>query len=223
MRRAARKALGIAAEATLICAVASNNVRKDLARTLAAFAEYRALHDPSAVLYVHTRPFSYGIDLNAAAAALGLIGGQHLFFPASYHPLSGLLDAAMNELYNASDVYFSTTLGEGWGLPVTEAMAAGLPVVAPRHSSLAELGAGGRAVLFECEERIWVDNSGYRPFALMGKVVGALHRALSLSEQERAAMVGLALEFAHRLDWSLVAPRWVSLIDEVTQSKTPHR
>ena len=217
VRDAVRAALGIPARATLICSVASNNVRKDLPRTLAAFAEYRATADQLAVLYLHTRPFSNGIDLNAAAAALGLVVGRDVFFPANYPSFSGVPDSTLNELYNASDVYFSTTLGEGWGLPVTEAMAAGLPVVAPRNSSLTELGAEGRAILYDCDEQIWVDNSGYRPLGLMTKIVAALRRALSMSVTERAQMTTVALEFARRLDWSLVTVRWVSLIDDWTR------
>ncbi|MET0791824.1 MAG: glycosyltransferase family 4 protein [Polyangiaceae bacterium] len=215
VRPAVRRALGVAADVTLICSVASNNVRKDLPRTLAAFAEYRATDDRSAVLYLHTRAFANGIDLNAAAAELGLVVGRDVVFPPNYHPLVGIADSAMNELYNACDVCFTTTLGEGWGLPITEAMAAGLPVVAPRHSSLDELGGQGRAVLYDCDERIWVDNSGYRPLATMSKTVAALRRSLSMSDGARAEMVSAALEFARSLDWSLVAPRWLSLVDSV--------
>jgi glycosyltransferase involved in cell wall biosynthesis len=38
--------------------------------------------------------------------------------------------------------YLSTSLGEGWGLGVTEALAAGLPVAVPRHTSCLEIQNG---------------------------------------------------------------------------------
>ncbi|MGG5812510.1 glycosyltransferase [Falsiroseomonas sp. CW058] len=48
--------------------------------------------------------------------------------------LAGLLRGALFTLYNSAH--------EGWGLPVTEALAAGKVVVAPGHSGLLESGAG---------------------------------------------------------------------------------
>lgn len=53
------------------------------------------------------------------------------------HPL--IKDVGLNELYNLSNLYLTTTLGEGWGLPITEALAAGCPVAAPAHTSCQEI------------------------------------------------------------------------------------
>jgi len=41
-------------------------------------------------------------------------------------------------LYREADLFLSTSWGEGFGLPVLEAMAAGLLVVSPAHTGLAE-------------------------------------------------------------------------------------
>ena len=46
----------------------------------------------------------------------------------------------MRSLYGAADLLLTTSLGEGWGLPVTEALACGTPVVVPMHTSLMEIG-----------------------------------------------------------------------------------
>jgi glycosyltransferase involved in cell wall biosynthesis len=206
---------GLPRNTLVACTVAANTIRKDLARALAAFAQLRAAVTAPTAFYLHTVPVTNGIDLNAAASACGLAVGRDVIFPRDYHPLRPVSDAAMNELYNASDVYFTTTLGEGWGLPVTEAMAAGLAVVAPRHTSLAELGGEERAVLYECPERIWVDNSGYRPLGLMRDIVAALARGLSLSGEARDRMTSAARAYTSALDWSIVGPRWAALADEL--------
>ncbi len=50
------------------------------------------------------------------------------------------------ELYQAADVFLFPSLEEGFGLPVLEAMAWGVPVVASRASSLPEVG--GDAALY---------------------------------------------------------------------------
>ena len=42
------------------------------------------------------------------------------------------------ELYNFADVYVTSTRAEGWGLPIIEAAATGLPIIAPFYSGHTE-------------------------------------------------------------------------------------
>jgi glycosyltransferase involved in cell wall biosynthesis len=219
VRQRFRRASQLEPDTLIVCSVAANSIRKDLARTIAAFARFTETLAVPAVLYLHTVPVDNGLDLTQAALASGLLAGHDVLFPQGHHATRGISDATLNEIYNASDLYFTTTLGEGWGLPITEAMAAGLPVVGPRHSSLEELGAEGRAILYECREKIWVDNSGFRPLGLMDDIVAALVQAASLSEIDRRRMVERAREFAVGLDWSVVAPRWSPVIDAVVAAR----
>lgn len=219
VRQRFRRASHLEPNTFIVCSVAANSVRKDLARTIAAFAQFSQTLSVPAVLYLHTAPVDNGLDLTQAALAAGLLAGHDVLFPESHHATRGISDAALNEIYNASDLYFTTTLGEGWGLPITEAMAAGLPVVGPRHSSVGELGADGRAILYECREKIWIDNSGFRPLGLMDDIVAALVQAASLSELDCRRMVERAREFAVGLDWSVVAPRWPPVIDAVVAAR----
>jgi glycosyltransferase involved in cell wall biosynthesis len=86
--------------------------------------------------------------------------------------LAGLVRGALFTVYNSAH--------EGWGLPVTEALAAGKVVVAPGHSGLLESGAG-LALHFEpgsepaflaLVERL-LDDAGYRR-ALEARVASGL-------------------------------------------------
>ena len=218
-RQRFRRASDLQPDTFIVCSVAANSIRKDLARTIAAFARFSQTLSVPAALYLHTAAVDNGLDLTQATIASGLLPRHDVLFPQNHHATRGISDAALNEIYNASDLYFTTTLGEGWGLPITEAMAAGLPVVGPRHSALEEHGADGRAVLYECREQIWVDNSGFRPLGLMDDIVAALVRAATLPEIDRRRMVECAREFAVSLDWSVVAPRWVPVVDEAVASR----
>lgn len=61
---------------------------------------------------------------------------------------SGISYEKLNEIYNACDVFLFPTLGEGFGLPVIEAMATGLPVVASNIDIMKETTSNA-AVLTE--------------------------------------------------------------------------
>lgn len=62
----------------------------------------------------------------------------------------GIDDDALNELYNACDVLLFPSLYEGFGLPIVEAFASGLPVVTSDIPTIREV-AGDAAVL--CDPR----------------------------------------------------------------------
>ncbi|WP_159999803.1 glycosyltransferase [Roseomonas sp. 18066] len=61
--------------------------------------------------------------------------------------LSEVSDPLLAALYRASLFTLYNSHHEGWGLPVTESLAAGKVALVPRHSSLVEAGEGG-AVFF---------------------------------------------------------------------------
>lgn len=55
-------------------------------------------------------------------------------------------------MYRACQVYVCTSRGEGWNLPLTEAAACGLPVIAPRTSVHPELIPSGYGLFFDQDE-----------------------------------------------------------------------
>ena len=59
----------------------------------------------------------------------------------------------MPKLFNSADVYLHTSEYEGFGLPILEAMACGIPVVASRRASIPEIvGKAGKLVDLNDEE-----------------------------------------------------------------------
>jgi glycosyltransferase involved in cell wall biosynthesis len=120
--------------------------RKNFYGALAAFTILlRAMKEQGreAVLYIHTDPtgnWYNGEDIVAMAQSLG-IPKANLFFPPVYQYVNGeLTQEHLRDHYCAADVFLHTARGEGFGLPIIEAMACGCPVVMPNNSSMTEFG-----------------------------------------------------------------------------------
>ena len=118
----------------LILNVNKNEWRKDPLRSLEILKGLRDAQVP-AKMVLRMNPVSQvgGVHLERAAAQLGLtLDVEWAHIPAVAEPY-------LRNLYAAADLYLTTSLGEGWGLGVTEALACGTPVAAPDHTSLAEI------------------------------------------------------------------------------------
>ncbi len=64
----------------------------------------------------------------------------------------------MVNLYNSCDAFVSATRGEGWGLPIIEAMACAKPVIVTDYSAHLEFANSQNAYLIEVEKMIDVDD-----------------------------------------------------------------
>ena len=148
----------------LMVNVNTNQRRKGVPQSLQIVAELKELReegDPEFRLYLHmTRENrDEGTCLGLVARQLGLIEGEDVFFgdPNFVNGRPILSDEGLNRIYNAADLYLTTSLGEGWGLGVTEAMAAGTPVAGRAHEPCGtdrEPGAGtGAPAIRRCAGR----------------------------------------------------------------------
>jgi glycosyltransferase involved in cell wall biosynthesis len=71
-----------------------------------------------------------------------------------------LPDADLPRLYRTATHYLSMSFGEGWDVPMTEAAAAGLTLIAPRHSAYLEYLDDDSAHLIPvCEDAVDVTSS----------------------------------------------------------------
>jgi glycosyltransferase involved in cell wall biosynthesis len=114
---------------------------KNLPRLLRAVAAIPAERRP--VLVVPGYPTPHETELRELAGELGIV--EQVRLPA------WLSEVDLEGLYRAAACVVFPSLYEGFGLPVLEAMARGVPVACSSRSSLPEV-AGDAALLFDPED-----------------------------------------------------------------------
>ena len=163
---------------------------KALESTIAALAVARAHGDPDAWLQLVGKPAtdSYVTALHRYVADLGLGDAVEFAGHAS--------DAAVEAAYGAADVLVVTSEHEGFCVPVVEAMAAGVPVVAFDRGAVPEV-LGGAGVLVSDKD----------PYALAAAIT-----ALSRDATRRRQLREAGRERLHDLDLGTAAERFVDLL-----------
>jgi glycosyltransferase involved in cell wall biosynthesis len=121
-----------------------NVVRKNYDAMLAAFTTI-AERDPDVDLVLHCDPRDpEGIDLNQEIMRMPEGLRERVRFTQMHDTFQGLPEAELCALYNAADLYMSTTGGEGFGLTLAESLACGVPVIATGWAAEVEvIGPGG--------------------------------------------------------------------------------
>jgi glycosyltransferase involved in cell wall biosynthesis len=173
-----RERLGAGDRPIVLC-VAAMRPHKNLARLVGAVALIPADRRPLLVLPGY--PTAHGQELRRLAGELGVPGDVR--FP-------GWVDASELEgLYAAAACFVFPSLIEGFGLPVLEAMARGVPVACSGRGSLSEV-AGNAALLFDPESE--------------PAIAAAIERLLrDRAEADRLAAAGR--ERARRFSWAATA------------------
>jgi glycosyltransferase involved in cell wall biosynthesis len=124
----------------MVLAVSAKKAHKNLRRLVAAVA-----HVPGAVLVMVGKPTPHEAELREEAARLGI--ADRVVFPPYVD------DADLEGLYAAARVFVFPSLNEGFGIPILEAMARGVPVATSGVSSMPEV-AGDAALLFDPRDEL---------------------------------------------------------------------
>lgn len=139
-RLALRKGNGTA-DKFVIGMLAANNdtIRKGFAEQFSAFARFSRNH-PDAMLNVYSVFDSRrGHNLPELASDMGIF--DKVMFMPTYEQVAGLLgDEFTAAWYNSIDLLTNCSYGEGFGVPILEAQACGVPVVVTDCSAMHELG-----------------------------------------------------------------------------------
>ena len=208
-----RKSMNLPADAFIVGMVAHNSgtpARKSFATVFRAFKEFYAKH-PDAILYMHSDLLgrNNGTNLIELARAVGIPDSAlrasdqtllHLNFPPHL----------VAQIIGSFDVLAIPSMGEGFGIPLIEAQACGVPVITTDWTAMTELCGAGWLVegeLFHDEsQRSWQK----LPYA------GDVYDAMSEAYDKAAGLKDKAVEFASGYDADRVMGEcWVPILDEV--------
>jgi glycosyltransferase involved in cell wall biosynthesis len=137
---AARERLA-AGDRRVVLSVSAKRPHKNLARLIGAMALVPAERRPLLALPGYPTPHEQ--ELRRLAAERGVTGDVRF--------LGWVSTRELDDLYAVADSFVFPSLYEGFGLPVLEAMARGVPVATSGRASLAEV-AGDAALMFDPED-----------------------------------------------------------------------
>jgi glycosyltransferase involved in cell wall biosynthesis len=204
-RNAVREKYGFPADAFLVGMVAANKgrpSRKGFQEAFEAFARFAETHD-NAYLYLHTMldpSLAQGEDIPVLLEALNIPADRVRItdqYRALFNPYP---HTAMAQIYSAMDVLLNPAHGEGFGIPVLEAQACGVPAIVTDSTAMSEVcGAGWRVK----HRPRWTGQNSWQSVADVDDIVDALEDCYSQPSAAREALARQAR--THALGYA--APR----------------
>lgn len=216
-----RARYGIPVDAFVVGMAAANigqhPPRKAFPQVFEAFARFRAEHS-DALLLLHTdvNGIYDGVNLLDLAGALEIPENAVAVMPQARYLAGTVTAAQVAETYGLMDVLASPSFGEGFGIPIVEAQACGVPVIATRWTAMPELCGSGWLV----DGDRWWDNP-QRSFFKCPSVDGirAAMEAAYLS-RGRASVRDQAVRFAACFDVERVTrAHWAGVLDALEQPR----
>lgn len=227
-RDKARQALGIPEKAFLFSTVAANKgnpSRKNLPQMLKAFARLCREQD-DVYFFVHTNTLNVhdGLDLQRVVEFYG-IPDDRIIFPSVYELQMGKIDPQyLNIIYNASDAFILPSAGEGFGVPVIEAQAAGCPVIVSDFTAQSELCGSGMKIPVDWEDTIIGLHYSEQAFVLsLKKIYEAMCTAYA-TWKASPFLRTKARDFAMQYDYKTVYEKYMKPAIEVAYNwNTAHK
>jgi glycosyltransferase involved in cell wall biosynthesis len=183
--------------------IARNQPRKGLPILIRAFAEF-ARNRQDARLLIHTIDSSQGWDLAGLAERHGISDRTKITTE-----ILGEEDIA--SLYAGLDVFLLPTMGEGFGLPLLEAMASGVPVAATDCSAVTEL-VKGRGELIRAKEWLTIGPQNINQALADQEHLTEILEKLYADSDLRESYAAKGRAFAETFTWEHCARQWENLL-----------
>lgn len=187
-RMQARRDMGVDDDNAFIVGMvmANKGDRKQFPTQLAAVREWMDNYpDRNIKVWLHTDPTSHmgGWDMKALLAKTGL---KNKVYSTSQYETSivGVAPELMARIYNCFDVLLNCSAGEGFGVPIIEAQACGVPVVTNGGTAMDEITQYG----YVCEPitKVLAPNYGYQFLPDLNKIVYRLESVYRMANKADA-------------------------------------
>ena len=180
---------------------------------------------PDARLYLHTEPTPMygGLDLPKLCTSLGI--ADKVRFPDRYQYYKGLPAEFLAMVYNAADVLMANSMSEGFGIPIIEAQACGIPVVTTDFSAMPELVRWGYKIA--PADMFWTPMQAWQAWPDVHGITDALHELHEQWHDNGGAWnmeqrLRISAQIHKEFSWdSIVRDQWAPFITEIADAAPP--
>lgn len=224
-KREMRELMGIPEDAFVFINVSDNVPRKQLGFLLYCFRKFLDMkRDEKDRIYLilwtnWTVGWPRGLEIPTIIYDLRLDNNVKL--PALDPMINPIEDPDLCKIYNAADIMIHTSIAEGFGLILVEAMACGIPVIATDSSSMTELVKPTTGWLIETVKDYvyypaYVPTGQYHFPPSISSTLERMEEAYKAWESgEIKRLKKRCREFALQYDWDKIMPLWDKTIREV--------
>lgn len=204
---------GVNQDTFLVGSVNRSFARKDTARLVRAFANFLN-ETPNSYAYIHGSSMTFEkVDLAQLAYQLKTPPGRLAFMPKGFTELQGVSQQVLNKLYQSMNLFVTVSCGEGFGYTAAEALLAGVPVIAPNHTTFPEV-VGGFGYLVEPSEMAYQYNGStvMWPVVNVDDVVKTMKKVKkNYPEAKERALAGQKWAREH-LNYTTIGNQWREIL-----------
>lgn len=184
-----------------------NQPRKRIDISLESFALF-AKNKPAHVrLFMHMAVKDRGWDIVLLAKRLGI--EERLIMMSLDNKIPTATEEELNNIYNACDVGFTTSTGEGWGLTSFEHAATGAPQIIPSHTALKEIWTNHAAMVQPSYKLTYPSNLTHAWMVKPEDIAQAMENVYNDSiYREKIASQCYKISQRAQYSWDLIAEKW---------------
>jgi glycosyltransferase involved in cell wall biosynthesis len=210
------------ADKFIISNISRNQPRKDIPNSIFGFIEAKqdwGKNLPAPFFYLHCHPDDLlGWKLRNILMQTNLKEDIDYKLLPKEHEDTMVETSMVNQIYNASDVILSTTLGEGYGLCFPEAAACKVPIIAPYSTSFIEMSDYGKNAYMlhtlypYCSPTDNVIRHQTDIFEISEALLTVANSKSGLNEMYRKTMnqkIESNYQWVKKLEWSEVCKSWI--------------